>query len=124
MINLIYIAGGGAVGALLRYGVSNGVHALLGRGFPYGTLTVNITGSFLMGLFYVLLIERMDVNVQWRAALMIGLFGAFTTFSTFSLETLNLLESGEQFKAGLNIVLSITLCVVGCWLGMTGGRQL
>ena len=124
MSNLLYIAGGGAIGALLRYGMSNGVHAILGRGFPYGTLTVNIIGSILMGLFYILLIERMDINVQWRAALMIGLLGAFTTFSTFSLETLNLLETGEQFKAGLNILLNITLCVIGCWLGMLAGRQL
>ena len=124
MLNLIYIAGGGAVGALLRYGMSHGIHSVLGRGFPYGTLAVNITGSILMGLVYVLLMERMDINVQWRAALMIGLLGAFTTFSTFSLETLNLIESGEQFKAGLNILLSVTLCVVGCWLGMVGGRQL
>ena len=124
MTNLIYIAGGGAIGALLRYGMSNGVYALMGRAFPYGTLAVNILGSLVMGLLYVLLIERMGINVQWRAALMIGLLGAFTTFSTFSLETLNLLEAGEQFKAGLNILLSVTLCVVGCWLGMIAGRQL
>ena len=124
MSNLFYIAGGGAIGALLRYGMSNGVHAILGRGFPYGTLAVNITGSLLMGLLYVLLIERMDIGVQWRAAMMIGLLGAFTTFSTFSLETLNLIEAGEQLKAGMNILLSVTLCVIGCWLGMIAGRQL
>jgi CrcB protein len=124
MMNLIYIAGGGAVGALLRYGVSNGIHVLLGRAFPYGTLTVNILGSVLMGLLYVLMIERMDVGVHWRAALMIGMLGAFTTFSTFSLETLNLLEAGDHLKAGVNILLSVSFCVIGCWLGMIAGRQL
>ena len=92
-------------------------------GFPYGTLTVNVVGSLLMGFCYVFMIERMDVSVEWRAALMIGLLGAFTTFSTFSIETLNLLESGEQLKAALNILLSVTLCIIGCWLGMIVGRN-
>ena len=123
MSQLVYIAAGGATGALMRYWMSNGVYALLGRGFPYGTLTVNVVGSLLMGFFYVFMIERMDVSVEWRAALMIGLLGAFTTFSTFSIETLNLLESGEQLKAALNILLSVTLCIIGCWLGIIVGRN-
>jgi CrcB protein len=120
---LVYIAAGGATGALMRYWMSNGIYAILGRGFPYGTLTVNVVGSLLMGFCYVFMIERMDVSVEWRAALMIGLLGAFTTFSTFSIETLNLLESGEQLKAALNILLSVTLCIIGCWLGMIVGRN-
>jgi len=66
----------------------------------------------------------MNVSPELRAGITIGLLGAFTTFSTFSIETLNLLESGETFKAGLNILLSVTLCVSGCWLGMILGRQL
>lgn len=77
-----------------------------------------------MGLVYVFLIERMDVNPEWRAGLIIGLLGAFTTFSTFSIETLNLIEAGEQLKAGLNILFSVTLCITGCWLGMIIGRQI
>jgi len=120
---LVYIAAGGATGALMRYWMSNGIYALLGRGFPYGTLTVNVTGSLLMGFLYVFMIERMDISVEWRAGLMIGLLGAFTTFSTFSIETLNLLESGEQLKAAMNILLSVTLCILGCWLGMVVGRN-
>jgi len=120
---LAFIAAGGATGALMRYWMSNGIYALFGRGFPYGTLTVNVVGSLLMGFCYVFMIERMDVSVEWRAALMIGLLGAFTTFSTFSIETLNLLESGEQMKAALNILLSVTLCILGCWLGMIVGRN-
>lgn len=124
MTQLAFIAVGGATGALMRFWMSNGIYALLGRGFPYGTLTVNVVGSLLMGFCYVFMIERMDVSVELRAALMIGLLGAFTTFSTFSIETLNLLESGEQLKAAMNIILSVTLCILGCWLGMIVGRNI
>ncbi|MFB3100200.1 MAG: fluoride efflux transporter CrcB [Gammaproteobacteria bacterium] len=123
MTQLAFIAAGGATGALMRYWMSNGIYALLGRGFPYGTLTVNVVGSLFMGFCYVFMIERMDISVEWRAGLLIGLLGAFTTFSTFSIETLNLLEAGEQLKAGLNILLSVTLCIVACWLGMIVGRN-
>ena len=124
MTNLLFIAAGGAVGALLRYWVSTGVYALLGRGFPYGTLSVNVTGSIIMGLCYVFLFERMDVSSHWRAGLMIGMLGAFTTFSSFSIETMNLLESGDQLRAGVNVLLSVTLCLIGCWAGLVIGRQI
>ncbi|NIR32486.1 MAG: fluoride efflux transporter CrcB [Gammaproteobacteria bacterium] len=118
------IAVGGAVGALLRFWLSNGVHHLLGRDFPYGTLSVNAVGSFSMGLLYVLLFERMDVSIETRAFIMIGLLGAFTTFSTFSIETFNLLEAGEPMKAALNVVISVVLCFVLCWFGIVIGREL
>jgi len=124
MMQLISIAIGGAVGALCRYGMSNGIYAMLGRGFPYGTLSVNLLGSIIMGAAYVMMLERMDVSPEWRAGITIGLLGAFTTFSTFSIETLNLLDAGESLKAGLNILLSVSLCISGCWLGMIIGRQL
>ena len=84
MSQVIFIAAGGALGALFRFWVSTGIHALLGRGFPWGTLTVNVLGSFLMGLLYIFVLERMEMSAEWRAALMIGLLGAFTTFSTSS----------------------------------------
>lgn len=124
MTNIMFIAAGGASGALLRYWVSNSVYALFGRAFPYGTLSVNVAGSLLMGLCYVMLYERLDVGVQWRAGLMIGMLGAFTTFSTFSIETLNLLESGDQVRAVINVLLSVTLCIIGCWAGMVIGREI
>ena len=118
------IAAGGAVGALLRYWVSTGVHLLVGRGFPYGTLAVNVSGSLVMGMLYVLIIERMDVDPLWRGAVLIGLLGAFTTFSTFSIETLNLLENGEPVKAAVNVLASVSVCIVARWLGMVAGRQI
>ena len=123
MLQLALIAAGGASGALLRFWMSNGLYALLGRGFPYGTLAVNISGSFVMGILYIIMMERASISVELRAALMVGLLGAFTTFSTFSIETMNLIEAGELGKAALNIVLSVVLCVAGCWLGMILGRQ-
>jgi CrcB protein len=124
MMQALAIAGGGAIGALMRFYASTGVYAFLGRGFPYGTLFVNISGSIVMGLLYVLFIDRLQVSPEVRAALLVGVLGAFTTFSTFSIETLNLLENGELSKATLNIVLSISLCLLGAWLGMLAGRQL
>lgn len=123
MSQVIAIAAGGALGALLRYWVSISVHALLGRGFPYGTLVVNVMGSLLMGYLFVLLLERLAVDGMWRAAILIGLLGGFTTFSTFSVETINLLEQGAVARALLNILLSVTLCVAAAWLGVLWGRQ-
>lgn len=124
MSQIIAIAAGGAVGALLRYWTSVSVHSVLGQQFPYGTLTVNVLGSLLMGFLYILLVERIILSGEWRAVLLIGLLGAFTTFSTFSLETLNLFEQGEQLRAVMNIFLSVGLCLAAAWVGMLAGRQI
>ena len=121
---LVFIAVGGAVGAVLRYGTSVTVYSLLGRGFPYGTLFVNVSGSLLMGLLSVLMLERLDLGAEWRAAILVGVLGSFTTFSTFSIETLNLLEQGEMFRAIANVALSVLLCLVAVWFGVVLGRQL
>ena len=124
MIQIAYIAAGGALGALMRYWMSNGVYTLFGRGFPYGTLSVNVIGSLFIGILYVFLYERMNMSPEWRAGLVIGFLGALTTFSTFSIETMNLIEASEFLKAAINIFLSVFLCLLACWLGIIGARQL
>lgn len=121
---LLAIAGAGAAGALLRFGLSNGIYRLLGREFPYGTLVVNVLGSLFIGYFFVLFLERTIVSDVWRSAILIGLLGSFTTFSTFSLETLNLFNEGAHLRAAINVVLSVVLCLAGTWAGFTLARQL
>ena len=122
-MHLLSIAAGGALGALLRYGFSEGAHHIFGKGFPYGTLVVNVIGSFMIGVIFVFMVERGELSEEWRAFLVIGLLGAFTTFSTFSFETISLIETGEIIKAGLNIIISVLLCLCVCWLGMFLARQ-
>jgi CrcB protein len=124
LTQIIFIAAGGAAGAVLRFWVSNGVYAFLGRGFPYGTLAVNVIGSLLMGLLYVFFLERMTVSAELRGAVLIGLLGSFTTFSTFSIETLNLIEQAEYMKAGLNTLLSVFACLAAAWFGLLLARQI
>lgn len=124
MIQVLAIAAGGAAGAVLRYWMANGVYALVGRGFPWGTLVVNVLGSLLMGFLFILLVERLASGPAARAFVLIGLLGAFTTFSTFSVETLNLVENGYLWKAALNAIVSVLLCVSAAALGMLAGRQL
>ncbi|MEJ2106389.1 MAG: fluoride efflux transporter CrcB [Acidiferrobacteraceae bacterium] len=124
MNQILAIAAGGAIGAVLRFWASNGVYALLGRNFPYGTMAVNILGSLLMGVLFILMVERMDVSAAWRAVLLIGFLGAFTTFSTFSIETLNLIEEGALLSAGLNMILSVVLCILAAWIGVNIGRNI
>ena len=124
MYQSIAIAAGGALGALLRSWVSNGVYGMLGRDFPYGTLAVNVLGSLAMGLLYVLLLERSAAAPEWRALLLVGVLGAFTTFSTFSIETLILLEEGALLRALLNIALSVSICIAAAWLGVIVARSL
>jgi CrcB protein len=124
MSQIFAIAGGGAVGAVLRYWVSNAVYALSGRGFPYGTLAVNVIGSMVMGFLFVWLLERMSNELTLRAFLLIGLLGAFTTFSTFSVETLNLIEAGQLGRAVANVLVSVVLCVSAAAIGVMLARQL
>lgn len=124
MKQILAIALGGSVGAVARFLVANSVYAVVGRSFPHGTLFVNVSGSFLMGLLTELMLQRFALAVEYRAAILVGFLGAYTTFSTFALETLYLFEEGSLLKAFLNIFLSVSLCLAGVWFGLVWGRQI
>jgi CrcB protein len=121
---LLAIAIGGAVGSVLRFLVSTSVHRVMGKDFPYGTLTVNVLGSLLMGFLFIMLVERQISSIELRSGVLFGVLGAFTTFSSFSFETLALVESGDLGKAFINVSMSVTCCLLATWVGLGIGRQL
>ncbi len=115
---VIAIALGGAVGAVGRHFVGAQMLRLLGSGFPWGTLTVNVLGSFVMGALVELMALRWSVGPELRAFMTVGILGAFTTFSTFSLDVAVLGERGDLALAGLYAVLSVALSVGGLFAGL------
>ena len=119
----VAVGAGGAVGSVLRYTLTNVVGRAMGTAFPYGTVIVNVMGSFLIGLLYVWLMERVGARPEMRAFLIVGVLGGFTTFSSFSLETVTLLMQESYAKAVANVVLSVLLCVGCTWLGIQLARQ-
>ena len=115
----IWIAVGGAIGTTGRYWLSGVVARLIGETFPWGTLIINVSGSFVIGFFAALTGPdgRIYAGSTARQFVMVGLCGGFTTFSSFSLQTLNLVNDGEWFRAGGNIVMSVVLCLIAVWAG-------
>ncbi|MEI6556772.1 MAG: fluoride efflux transporter CrcB [Rhodospirillaceae bacterium] len=122
----LLVAFGSALGGTLRYWLSGLIAAATGGAFPWGTLVVNVTGSFVIGFFAVLSGPdgRLLVPGEWRQFFMAGICGGYTTFSSFSLQTLTLAQDGEWAEAGLNIGLSLVLCLAGVWLGAAGAMAL
>jgi fluoride exporter len=119
MLNALWIFVGGGLGSLARWGVSGWVANTVGQTFPWGTLIVNISGSFLIGLFATVIGPegRWMASPGFRQFFMLGICGGYTTFSSFSLQTLTLAEDGEWFKAAGNCMLSLVLCLLGVWFG-------
>ncbi len=113
------IALGGALGSVLRFWLSGLVAAQVGETFPWGTLAINVTGSFVIGFFATLSGPdgRAFVSAETRQFVMTGICGGYTTFSSFSLQTLNLARGGEWLRAGGNITGSVVLCLAAVWLG-------
>ncbi|MBD1567094.1 fluoride efflux transporter CrcB [Vibrio sp. S12_S33] len=112
-----FIALGGAFGACSRYLISELCVVLLGRGFPYGTLVVNVVGSFIMGLLIAAFESELLATEPWRQIIGLGFLGALTTFSTFSMDNVLLMQQGAFFKMGLNILLNVVLSISVAWIG-------
>jgi len=120
------VAAGGAIGTLLRYIISGMVAVRFGETFPWGTLIINITGSFVIGFFATLTGPdgRLLVSGTSRQFVMVGLCGGYTTFSSFSIQTLNLMSDGEWLYAGGNVLGSVGLCLLFVWFGAIAGSVL
>ena len=119
----LWVALGSALGGLARYACAGAITTTIGEVFPWGTLAVNVIGSFLIGLIATL--TGPDGRLFWsgeaRQFVMMGVMGGFTTFSSFSLQTLTLAQDGEWLRAGSNVVGSVVLCLLAVWLGFAAG---
>jgi fluoride exporter len=126
VVTYAYIAIGGAIGSVARYGCSQLIANWFGQTFPWGTLLVNIAGSFIIGFFASLTGPdgRLMVAPDMRLFVTVGICGGYTTFSSFSLQTLNLVQEGEILRAGMNIGASVVLCLVAVWLGYAAAAAL
>lgn len=119
MQNFLLVGLGGAIGAMSRYGVSILVGRIWPHAFPLGTLLINIAGSAAMGLFIGILARTLPPwQEEARLFVAIGILGGFTTFSSFSLDTIVLMERGEMLQAGLYVLLSVVVCLIGLYLGL------
>ncbi|UCX04916.1 fluoride efflux transporter CrcB [Shewanella sp. HL-SH8] len=116
MTNILFVALGGSIGAVLRYLISIFMIQVFGSSFPFGTLLVNVLGSFLMGIVYALG-QLSHLSPEVKSLVGVGLLGALTTFSTFSNETLLLMQQGLWFKSMLNVLLNVSLCLFMVYLG-------
>lgn len=119
LLNGFIVFLGGGLGSVARWWASALAGERMGHGFPWGTLIVNVSGSLIIGLFATLTAPdgRWAVSSQARLFFMVGICGGYTTFSSFSLQTLELVQAGQLSRAGMNVLLSVALCLFGVWLG-------
>lgn len=123
MRTVVAVGVAGFFGAIARYGVDGFISQRSGASFPWGTLVVNVTGSFVLGVLFATLIEGRAIAAPWlRTALTVGLVGTYTTFSTFTLETFRLMEDGSYLLAGVNIAGSLVLGLFAVYVGVVVGR--
>ena len=122
----VWIALGSALGGAARYGISGLVARHVGETFPWGTIVVNVSGCFAIGLFAAITSTegRFLVSPAVRQFVMLGLCGGYTTFSSFGLQTWNLIETGEAWRASLNVIVSVAACLLATVVGVAAGRSL
>ncbi len=123
MLNVILVALGGAAGSVVRYGTGLATTRLMGPGFPWGTITVNIVGSFVIGVFIEAIARRFDASEPLRLLLVTGFLGGFTTFSSFSLDTMALIERGEAPLALVYVAASVVLSLLAVAAGLAVMRH-
>jgi fluoride exporter len=123
VITYLWVALGGALGSMARYWMTNAVAALTGPRFPWGTIAINVIGSFIIGFvaFLTTPVGRVSISFDIRAFILVGICGGYTTFSAFSLQTLELMRNGHWLEAGGNILLSVVACLLAVWAGYALG---
>jgi CrcB protein len=121
-VTILLVGAGGFFGAILRYLVDSVVTQAAGATFPWGTLVINLTGSFALGLLFAVVVDKAVLPTAIRAPVLIGFIGAYTTFSTFELETYRAVVEGTWFAAGANVVGSVVAGYAALWLGIVLGR--
>ena len=119
-----YVAIGSAVGGVARFALATFLQQRVGPNFPLGTLVVNVSGSFLLGILLRYALGTQAISPEVRALLTTGFCGGYTTFSTFTYDTMLLIEDGQSQRAALYVLLSVALSLAGAWLGILGGRAL
>ena len=126
MFRLLLICTGGFIGTGARYGLNGLVSRAFGETFPYGTMAVNVLGSFAIGAIFVATgtDSPLIVSATTRQFLMVGILGGFTTFSSFSLQTLALLRDGEVLYALSNVGMSVVLCLAAAWAGEAAAHRI
>jgi fluoride exporter len=123
-MNIVLVFLGGGIGAASRYWMQGAVYRIVGSSFPFGTLAVNLVGSFLIGFLMLVFEERFLVQPSLRIFLTIGILGGFTTFSSFSFETFALLREGSIVAGLLNAFASVAACLGATWLGTIVGKMI
>ncbi len=124
MLNIAIVAAGGAIGSVLRYLAGVWSVRLMGANFPWGTLAVNVVGSFLIGLLVELVARRLNASTEMRLFLVTGVLGGFTTFSSFSLDAVSLFERGAPGLSAVYILASLIVSISAVFAGLALGRNL